>query len=255
METRIAPACLVVLTLATGGGCRVSGDFRIAARPDPVPRDPRTGAAHFYLEVYSLAHTPVHLGRPDGPVLRPGTRLEIPADLEPGQHVATIAIFDRAGARVSEARTRVASFMPDLRAERSVPIPRLGTFEARITSGFHSPNHRAPGHREALDVVPLVPDGSSAFGVEVRSPFAGRVIGVTRDQPDRPGSQPNELLVEDDEGHLWRLAHFQQASIPLRPGQRFEKGQLLGRIGLSGRTSGPHLHIERVARARRGKTR
>ena len=254
---RIARAAGISLAgLLVGlGGCRVSGDFRAAALPDPVPRDPRTGAAHFFVEIHSLAKRAVHVGRPDGPLLRPGSKLRIPADLEPNEHELRIGIFDADGLHIANARAEVATYVPDPADETVVPIPRLGGYEVRVTSGFHAPNHREPGRRQSLDVVPVIPDGGSAFGVEVRSPFAGRVIGMTRNQPDVPGARPNELLLEDTHGNLWRLAHFQQGSIPLVPEQEFAEGQLLGRIGLSGQTTGPHLHIERVLRASQLKKR
>ena len=74
------------------------------------------------------------------------------------------------------------------------------------------------------------------------------VVGVSSMFPDRPGGLPNEVIVRADDGRVWRFAHFARASIPVRPGERVAVGALLGRIGLSGQTTGPHLHMELVHR-------
>jgi murein DD-endopeptidase MepM/ murein hydrolase activator NlpD len=42
------------------------------------------------------------------------------------------------------------------------------------------------------------------------------------------------------------LAHIQMNSILVREGESIEKGQLIGKIGNSGNTSEPHLHIHVV---------
>jgi murein DD-endopeptidase MepM/ murein hydrolase activator NlpD len=45
-----------------------------------------------------------------------------------------------------------------------------------------------------------------------------------------------------DESSLW-LGHFRQGSISLRPGDVVSRGQELGRVGNSGHSNRPHLHI------------
>ncbi|HVX57111.1 MAG TPA: peptidoglycan DD-metalloendopeptidase family protein, partial [Candidatus Saccharimonadales bacterium] len=46
------------------------------------------------------------------------------------------------------------------------------------------------------------------------------------------------------------LAHLEQGSILVRPGERVSEGTEIGRCGNSGNTSVPHLHIHAQPRAR-----
>ncbi len=234
----------LVLAGALGvAGCRTGSDFVLRVLPDPVPRDARTGRAHYLLEVISLAPRPVRVGR-DGPTLAPGERLVLERDLAPGATSDELAMLSPGGRLREHLVLHVATIQSSIAAEAAFPRPDLGGYPVEVTAGFHAANHRIPGARRALDLVPRVPHGTPIFGIAVRAPFPGRVLAVTDDAPDIPGGEPNNLIVRSADGRYWRFAHFEQGSIPWAPGQEFERHALLGRIGLSGATTGPHLHME-----------
>lgn len=232
------------------GGCRVTGDFRVGVRPDPVPRNSRTGWAHYYYVIDSLARRPVRVG-PEGPLLEPGGRLVLPRDLPPGRCRDELVFFEQGREIAGRVTVEVRTVPGDPAAARDWPLPDLGGQPPVVTAGFHAPNHRQPGHREALDLVPMVPPGTHIFGLPVASPFAGRVLAVSSVFPDVPGGRPNEIIVRADDGRVWRFAHLRQHSIGLRPGERFRPGDRLGEIGLSGQTTGPHLHMELLGTTQR----
>lgn len=50
------------------------------------------------------------------------------------------------------------------------------------------------------------------------------------------------IIIKHDDGFETRYAHLSQIST--RAGERVEKGELIGKTGNSGRTTGPHLHFE-----------
>jgi murein DD-endopeptidase MepM/ murein hydrolase activator NlpD len=52
----------------------------------------------------------------------------------------------------------------------------------------------------------------------------------------------NAVIIEHSFGYKTLYGHL--ASIRVRRGQRVKKGQIIGFIGISGRSTGPHLHFE-----------
>lgn len=126
-----------------------------------------------------------------------------------------------------------------------------------------------PAQRFALDVVRLNPLGTrasgiypsdparyAAFGQKIYSPCAGEVIGTKAGQPDhrisgtdRENPAGNHVVVrcaDEDLGVDVVLAHMTEGSVAVGEGQEVEEGQFLGRVGNSGNTSEPHLHIHAV---------
>ncbi|MFM8624665.1 MAG: M23 family metallopeptidase [Betaproteobacteria bacterium] len=116
-------------------------------------------------------------------------------------------------------------------ARLPVGLPLRGEFF--VSSGFglrNDPITGAPTHHEGLDFV--APTGTpvlaSAPGTVTRSEWAG----------------PYGQLVEiaHAENYKSRYAHLSRRSV--QEGQRVERGQLLGHLGSTGRSTGPHLHYE-----------
>lgn len=51
------------------------------------------------------------------------------------------------------------------------------------------------------------------------------------------------FVVLETGGVFVHYAHLQQGSVRVRPGQRVRRGEAIGRLGNSGNTTGPHLHL------------
>jgi hypothetical protein len=95
-----------------------------------------------------------------------------------------------------------------------------------------------------------------AFGRPIRAPAAGTVVGVTdglRDHP-HPGSgwlewrtwciAGNCVTIEHADGEYSVFAHLQQGSVAVTPGDRVERGAVVGACGNSGFSTEPHLHYQ-----------
>lgn len=122
----------------------------------------------------------------------------------------------------------------------------------------------------ALDFVRLGPDNRFfsgkgltveehySWGQPVYATAGGKVAYVTYDMPDlAPGAAPDPRMFRGDPrrllGNAVAISHgngefsfygtLQQASLEVNEGQMIRRGALLGRIGNSGMTPGPHLHF------------
>lgn len=112
-----------------------------------------------------------------------------------------------------------------------VRINRLGTF--------------------ALGIYPPNLDRYAAFGASICAPFNGAVQASTDGLPDLPAGRfdksnvfGNHVVIQPDGTDvLVVLAHMQKGSVSVKTGERVTAGQAIGKVGNSGRTFEPHLHI------------
>lgn len=91
-------------------------------------------------------------------------------------------------------------------------------------------------------------------GVSVLAAAGGEVMGLRDAMPDlaldaAAAAEPTDALCGNgliiDHGGGWRTqyCHMKRGSLVVQPGQEVARGQVLGQIGLSGRTEFPHLHF------------
>lgn len=135
-------------------------------------------------------------------------------------------------------------------AEQPAPAPAIDA-DGRTPSGWLTPVKHywlsahfgdagswSSGHHTGLDFV--APEGAP-----LRAPVDGVVVAA-----GPAGAYGNLLQVRIGRGvELW-FAHLGQFTVGV--GDHVRQGQLLGRVGMTGRTTGPHSHFEvRV----RGKAR
>lgn len=97
-----------------------------------------------------------------------------------------------------------------------------------------------------------LPDELSAyhtFGAPLIAPCAGRVLAAVDGHPDQPIGQQDSVnkagnfVMIDCGSFVVALAHFQSGSMQVRAGDTIALGAPLGRMGNSGQSSEPHLHI------------
>jgi hypothetical protein len=96
------------------------------------------------------------------------------------------------------------------------------------------------------------------YGRTVLAPAAGVVVTAHDAEPDVPIGEKgkgddlgNHVALEVAPGQFLFIAHMQPGSIAVRTGDRVAPGQLLGRVGNSGISSEPHVHIHLQDSARR----
>lgn len=111
--------------------------------------------------------------------------------------------------------------------------PVLG---ARLSSRFskrrwHPVLHKWKAH--------LGIDYAARSGTPVRAAGSGRVRYSAR-----MGSYGNLIKLSHADGYETRYAHLKSFKRGIRQGQKVKKGQVIGYVGTTGRSTGPHLHFE-----------
>jgi murein DD-endopeptidase MepM/ murein hydrolase activator NlpD len=112
-------------------------------------------------------------------------------------------------------------------------VPSLWPVRGQITAGF--------GQR--LD--PFSGEGVFHSGVDISVPFGTRVEApadgiVLQSSPE--SGYGNEILIDHGFGITTKYGHLSKMFVVV--GQEVERGQVIGAVGMTGKTTGPHLHYE-----------
>lgn len=125
----------------------------------------------------------------------------------------------------------IAADLGTLIAPTAADLPVKGT----ITQEFDTPvNYTRSGRHGGVDIAVPV-------GTPIPATIDGTVIQV-QDQGDTDYGK--EIVVQGSDGLLRRYGHLSQFNV--KPGQQITAGNILGLSGSTGRSSGPHLHVELI---------
>lgn len=111
--------------------------------------------------------------------------------------------------------------------------PSIAPVRGILTDGFggrSDPFTREPGQHNAIDI-------SSAIGQAVRSPADGIVV-----KAEWANGYGNVIYISHGYGYSTRYGHLK--AFAARPGERVKRGDVIGYVGSTGRSTGPHLHYE-----------
>ncbi len=153
-----------------------------------------------------------------------------------GGPLVPLAVDPAAGpfeASVDRLQTSLVTLDRLRRTSSVLPFAKPVSGEFDLTSGFGvrlDPFTRGPAMHTGLDF-------RAEHGSRVTATGAGRVIAA-----EHAGGYGNMVEVDHGNGVTTRYAHL--ASMSVAVGQRVSAGQALGRVGSTGRSTGPHLHYE-----------
>jgi murein DD-endopeptidase MepM/ murein hydrolase activator NlpD len=138
--------------------------------------------------------------------------------------------FERQLTRINHARSELARYQRTL---VSVPIRKPVVGEVEMNSPFGArmdPFLRGPAIHTGIDL-------RGQKGDPVRVTAAGKVVTASWQ-----GGYGNMIEVDHGNGLSTRYGHL--SAIDVKVGQHVAPGQTIGRIGSTGRSTGPHLHYE-----------
>lgn len=106
---------------------------------------------------------------------------------------------------------------------------------ARLSSGFGTRRHPISGYRRAHKGV----DFAAPRGTPIKAAGDGVV-----ERADRYGSFGNYIRIRHANGYKTAYAHLKGFRSGVRKGKRVRQGDIIGYVGSTGRSTGPHLHYE-----------
>ncbi|HEY3315030.1 MAG TPA: M23 family metallopeptidase [Bacillota bacterium] len=131
---------------------------------------------------------------------------------------------------LSEPKTQI-----ELRGTKQAPALGTGAFywplsAGQITSGF---GWRGRGYHTGVDIA-------APRGTEVEAADSGTITLLGWD-----GRYGKAIMIDHDGGRTVTLyGHLNAYADGLKQGSKVEKGQLIGFVGSTGNSTGPHLHFE-----------
>ncbi len=111
--------------------------------------------------------------------------------------------------------------------------PSIAPVHGILTDGFggrQDPFTGEPGVHNAIDI-------SSAVGQPVRSPADGIVV-----KSEWANGYGNVIYISHGYGYSTRYGHL--STFAVQPGDHIKRGDVIGYVGSTGRSTGPHLHYE-----------
>jgi murein DD-endopeptidase MepM/ murein hydrolase activator NlpD len=111
--------------------------------------------------------------------------------------------------------------------------PSTAPVRGLLTDGFggrSDPFTGEPGQHGGIDI-------SSAVGQPVRAPADGIIV-----KAEWENGYGNVVYISHGYGYSTRYGHL--SGFASRPGQRIKRGDVIGFVGSTGRSTGPHLHYE-----------
>ena len=155
---------------------------------------------------------------------------------------------------------------PPLRGPRWVAVvgPHRRSLQP-VNGGLHLGQRFAIDFAARLDAEDRshigAPDQNASYfnyGEPVLAVSAGRVVEVVDRYPDQIPNDPepvelaaadgNHVIIRLGEGVFAGYAHLKPGSVRVNRGQRVRPGQVIGKLGNSGNTTGPHLHFQLMNR-------
>ncbi len=103
----------------------------------------------------------------------------------------------------------------------------------RLTSGFGFRPDPFTGQRRFHNGL----DFANAIGTPIRASMAGRVVHIE----SQIGNYGKFIILQHARGYQTLYAHLDSFAVSV--GQYVSQGQLIGRMGNTGRSTGPHLHF------------
>lgn len=121
----------------------------------------------------------------------------------------------------------------------NAPVFSRTVLEGRLTSGF-GPRALPEGARQAARNHGGV-DVAAPLGSDVHAPAPGRIVYVGEGYHGAPGWGH---VIEIDHGAGWSTVYAHLGDMHVSVNDRVSAGEVIAKVGVTGLSTGPHVHIE-----------
>jgi murein DD-endopeptidase MepM/ murein hydrolase activator NlpD len=150
----------------------------------------------------------------------------------PSLEVGSLSAMDRNLATLTDRSAKLEEFYKDQTALLS-STPSVWPVRGYLSATFGNRIDPFTGLQDFHSGI----DISTPIGTRVQSPAEGIVISCAE-----KGAYGNTIVIDHGYGTVTRYGHL--AAFNVRPGQRVRRGDVIGLVGTTGRSTGPHLHYE-----------
>jgi murein DD-endopeptidase MepM/ murein hydrolase activator NlpD len=147
-------------------------------------------------------------------------------------HAPSLTKMDDSVSALTAKSSRLEEFFKDQRVLLA-STPSIWPVRGYLSATFGNRIDPFTGQKDFHSGI----DVSTPIGTKIQAPADGIVISCgTR------GAYGNALVIDHGFGVVTQYGHM--ASFSVKPGQKVRRGDTIGFVGSTGRSTGPHLHYE-----------
>lgn len=150
----------------------------------------------------------------------------------PGLDGLGLGTMEKAVSDLTERSERLEEFYRDQKVLLA-STPSIWPVRGYLSSGF---GNRIDPFTGQKDFHPGI-DISTPIGAKIHAPADGVVVFV-----GRKGAYGNAIVINHGYGIMTRYGHM--SGFNVKPGQRVHRGDVIGFVGSTGRSTSPHCHYE-----------
>ena len=145
---------------------------------------------------------------------------------------SSLRSLDREVGNLTQKSSKLESFFQD-QTQQLASTPSIWPVRGYLSEGFGNRIDPFTGQRDfhpGLDI-------STPRGTKISSPADGVIVFC-----GQKNGYGNALVIDHGYGVVTRYGHLDGFNV--RPGQRVRRGEVIGFVGSTGRSTAPHLHYE-----------
>ncbi|MEI7980807.1 MAG: M23 family metallopeptidase [Bacteroidota bacterium] len=129
---------------------------------------------------------------------------------------------------LAKNKEKMLSCIPAIQPVNNKDLRRIGSYFGTRMDPFY----KVRKFHEGMDF-------SATVGTEIYAPGNGTIVDAGR---DTQGGYGNEIII--DHGYNYKTVYAHLSRIFVKPGQKILRGQIIGYVGNTGKSTSPHLHYE-----------